>query len=471
MAAEDATRRRNLALVAKVVELRLRFVVLMAGTGLAFFYWDTIINYIDKWQHVRSVRHQPTAAGPGVEFFCPMDPSVVREESGQCPICGMPLARRRQTRVGCLPPAVLSRVRLTPGQIAQAGIRTARVGLARPVERQSAVGSVGYDESRRVVVASEAQGRARIDRLHVAAEGEHVQAGQCLAELYSYDVAQSIRVLVEAARAVRTPAAARPDPDPEPLPLGDPQERFRLAAQALHVLGVRPEQVEAIVEGEHNDGRLPLLAPISGLIIKKRAYQGEYVTEGTVLFEIADLGHVWLSAQVFEDQVPSVRIGQSVEATVPALPGAVYRGRVARVAPALDPATHTASVRFDLENHDERLRPRMFATVTLDIGLPGRADALPSVPESAVVDTGASSVVYVETSPGIFEGRAVVLGPRSGEAFAVLEGLAVGERIAATGAFLIDAETRLNPATRRADSILADDGSAMRLNAPATAGR
>jgi Cu(I)/Ag(I) efflux system membrane fusion protein len=113
----------------------------------------------------------------------------------------------------------------------------------------------------------------------------------------------------------------------------------------------------------------------------------------------------------------------------------------------------------------------MFATVTLNVALLGQSDALPSVPESAVVDTGANTVVYVETSPGVFEARSVVLRPRSGEAYAVLEGLSAGERIAAAGAFLIDAETRLNPARRRADTAIASDRSRMRLNAPPTAGR
>ena len=203
----------------------------------------------------------------------------------------------------------------------------------------------------------------------------------------------------------------------------------------------------------------------------------------------------------------SSAVGQAVAATVPAFPGEEFRGHVEQLAPALDPATHTLAVRFGLENPEERLRPGMIATVALNVargvktqarvatcpvtglrlGTMGPAistevrgrtvsvccetcvpklkaapedyldlrardavtpDRVMSVPELAVVDTGTKSIVYVETGPGLFEGRAVVLGPRSGDVFPVLDGLVPGDRVAAAGAFLIDAESRLNPSSR-----------------------
>ncbi|MFO0890946.1 MAG: efflux RND transporter periplasmic adaptor subunit [Isosphaeraceae bacterium] len=241
------------------------------------------------------------------------------------------------------------------------------------------------------------------------------------------------------------------------------------------------------------------------------------------LFEIADLSHVWILAQVYEDQVGVVKVGQPVEATVEAYPGEVFKGQVAFKDPALNPATRTLGVRYDLENQDGRLEPGMFATVTLKTplgetprfrtrlasktlagheghsgvatveeqkvcpvtkaklgsmgdpipvqvasrkvwvccgGCPDKlkaepekylarleakpADGILSVPESAVIDTGDRKVVYVEAEPGVFEGRQVVLGGRIGDRFPVIEGLSPGDKVAASGAFLIDAETRLN---------------------------
>jgi membrane fusion protein, copper/silver efflux system len=497
--------RRRLGMILKVVELRARFIVLLAATGLVFASWDTLVNHVEKLSRPRGGRHLSSSSQAGVESFCPMHPSVVREQSGQCPICGMTLARRKRAGSEILSPGVLSRVRLAPGQIAQAGIRTVAVGFAPAIDRITTVGLVGFDERRRVQVASEGRGRARIERLHVQSEGEHVRAGQPLAELYSYDVAQSIRVLLEASSASHAPPATKPDPDATPL--GDPGERFKLATQALQVLGVRQDQIDAIASGDRPDGLLPLLAPIGGHVIKKTAYRGQYVPEGTLLFEIADLGHVWVDAQVFEDKLALVRVGQPVTATVPAFPGEEFRGHVEQLAAALDPATHTLAVRFGLDNPGDRLRPGMLATVALSVarrvttlapgatcpvtrlplGAMGPAisvevqgrrvsvcceacapklksapekyldlgqcdtatpDRVLSVPESAVVDTGTKTIVYVEASPGVFEGRAVVLGPRSGDSFSVVHGVAPGDRIAAAGAFLIDAETRLNPPSR-----------------------
>jgi Cu(I)/Ag(I) efflux system membrane fusion protein len=416
---------------------------------------------------------------------------------------------------------VTARVQLDPSRVAQAGIRTVAVGYAEPTERLTTVGFIGFDESRRVVVSSDARGRLRVDRLHVSSEGVSIRAGQRLAELSGYDLAQAFRVFHESQRALHDPREA--PKDSRRTPLGDPGERVRLAVEALKVLGVRPEQIEAAAAGDDSGERLPILAPIDGLVIRKEVYEGQYVAEGTALFEIADLGRVWAEARVFEDQLGRVEVGCPAEATVPTFPGEVFAGRVALIAPALDPTTRTAAVRVELENVGHRLRPGMFATVTLNIprrsrprtepticpvtrrrlgsmgpavrvqlgermvwvccaGCIARLKSMPetdlagqetspgddvlSVPESAVIDTGRRTIVYVEAEPGVYEGREVVLGPRFGDRFPVLEGLAPGARIADRGAFLIDAESRLNPATRRAPTVGDPSSRAASLDPP-----
>ena len=300
----------------------------------------------------------------------------------------------------------------------------------------------------------------------------------------------------------------------------DGREPVRLAEAKLKLLGVTQAQVDEIIARGKADYKLPIIAPIGGVVVKKNVVQGQYVTEGQAMFELADLSTVWVKAHVYEDQIGLVRVGQSVEATVQADPSRRFAGQVAFIQPRVDPATRTIEVRYDLDNHDQGLRPGMFATVKLKtlmaetplfrersaqlrqvagtdapqtdcpvshaklgsmgdpiaIELEGRKvwvccsactpklkaepakylarlapppvqDVL-SVPESAVIDTGSAKVVYVETEPGVYEGRRVELGPRSGDRFSVLDGLLAGEKVAAAGAFLIDAESRLNPATR-----------------------
>jgi Cu(I)/Ag(I) efflux system membrane fusion protein len=514
------TRGQKFRMVVKVVELRLRFILLLAATGLVFAYWDTLWNYYDKWTRPAA---EQVAAASDTEYYCPMHPSVVRDEPGSCPICGMPLSKRKKGEAEVLPEGVTARVQLAPFRIAQAGIRTAEVAYAPLSETVTTVGYVTFDERRLARISSKVKGMSRVEELHVNFEGTAVEAGEPLAELYSPELYQAVQELLLARRSAQERPRAQTAIGRSAL--GDPGELVRLSKEKLRLWGITPEQVDRILAAGRADVTLPILAPIGGVVVGKNVVEGQYVAEGEAMFEVADLSHVWIQAQVYEDQLALVRVGQAVEATVDAFPGEVFSGTVAFIDPVLNPATRTVDVRYDLPNADGRLRPGMYATVTLktpvaetpvfrtklasargrgDLGdrsrltvaeqetclvtdaklgsmgepvpievggkslwmccagceeklrtkpdtylaklSPPPEDGVLSVPESAVIDTGSRTVVYVEAEPGVFEGREVVLGPPSAGRYPVLEGLAPGEQVAAAGAFLIDAETRLNPA-------------------------
>jgi membrane fusion protein, copper/silver efflux system len=506
----------RLRLVIRVIELRLRFFVLMAVTGATFVYWDTISTHYQKWRHPRN--------GPivftDVEYYCPMHPRVVRDQAGACSMCGMPLSRRKIGTNESLPEGVVSRVTLSPWRVIQAGVQTAPVEYASLMETLETVGRVDYDERHREIVSSKIRGKSRVERLFVNFEGTDVAAKQPLAELYAPELDQAIEELLLAQRATKEQS-----PNRSPISrsiLGDSTDRLRVAQEKLERWGITADQIDRVLKEGRTHARVTIYSPIGGHVTRLNVRAGQYVSEGDVLFELAELDHVWVVAQVFEDQLSMVRLGQEVQATVRSFPGESFRGAVAFIQPHVDSTTRTLDIRFDLENGRRQLRPGMYAKVSIKspiAGLPafreqmarfrselgrneegwlhdqkncpvsgapiersagrsmvqlaGRtvwtcgpecagkvsanpsiyltkaatppADRVLSVPEAAVIDTGSRRLVFVESSPGVFDGREVVLGPRSGDRYPVLEGLNVGEKVAAAGAFLIDAETRLNP--------------------------
>jgi Cu(I)/Ag(I) efflux system membrane fusion protein len=252
------------------------------------------------------------------------------------------------------------------------------------------------------------------------------------------------------------------------------------ARSRLELLGIDREQIDEIVAAGKSETQLKIRSPISGHIISKNVREGQYVQEGTPLYELADLSTVWIQAQVYEDDLAMLPAGymngsgkhesDSVEvtATTRAFPNEEFHGNLAFIYPHVDQETRTVSVRFELDNPDHKLRPGSTANVTIKIkpkDLPlfakigvrdeqqkmladGRVLA---VPESSVIDTGSQRFVYREASPGVYEAMEATFGPRMTGAdgatfYPVLKGLKRGERVVTTGSFLVDAETRLNRA-------------------------
>ena len=516
---QPLSRWKKFRLVFKVIELRLRFIIMLAALGFVFAYWDTIWNVYDKWTRPAE---QKVAATSNVEYYCPMHPNVIRDEPGNCPICGMPLSRRKKGVKETLPDGVVSRIQLAPFRIAQAGIKTAEIGYAPLAETITTVGIVEHDERRFARIPWKGRGMARVEKLFVNFQYDQVNAGDVLAEIYSPELDQAVNELIQADKGSRG-AGTRSKLSQSVL--GDPKRQVQLTADKLRHWGITTAQIDAILrDGKADDFRLPILSPITGHVVKLDVREGQTVAEGADMFEIADLHDVWIKAKIYEDQLGLIRIGQTIEATVEAYPGEVFPGKVAFIDPELDANTRTVSVRFDVKNLNHKLLPNMFATVTLktpiaetpafksrlahapkpkadrfvsltveeqkicpvttaklgSMGEPisvkvlGRSvwtcckacppklkatpakylprlaspptDEVLTVPDSAVIDTGTRKLVYVETEPGVFEGREVVLGPRSGDRWPVLDGLRLGENVAAAGAFLVDAESRLNGA-------------------------
>ena len=274
----------------------------------------------------------------------------------------MTLAKRKKGEKPALPEGVTARVQLNPARIIQAGIGTVEVGYAPLAQTLTTVGYVGFDERRLANIASKVPGRSRVETLYADYTGKVVKAGEPLAELYNPELSQAVQELLLARRSER---ASSPPQSAAARAAGRPVDMVRLSTEKLKRWGITQEQVDAILREGKADFKVPILSPIGGTLVKKNVVAGQEVAEGYPMFEVADLTHVWVQAQVFEHQIGLIREGQSAEATVGAYPGESFPGKLAFIQPTLDPATRTVEVRFDLENPGHRLRPGMFASVTL----------------------------------------------------------------------------------------------------------
>jgi len=408
-----------------ILQARLRFLIILALIAGIVLSWNSITARWEKWTRPAVTAHSDT------EYYCPMHPQIIRDKPGEkCPICGMPLSPRPkgEGKPEELPPGVLSRVQLTRYREQLAGVETAEVTYRPLTKELRTVGFVEFDERQLRRISARVKGR--IDKLFVNVTDQIVEAGQDLALLYSPDLAVPVQNLLDARR---------------------PEEK-ELVRRKLQLLGMDDDQIYEIERNGKPVTQVKIRSPIQGHVIRKYALEGDYVDEGARLYLVAGLATVWIEAQFYENELAFLRVGQTVKATTPALPNRVFEGKVAFIHPHLDQSTRTLTVRFDIANPHHELRPGMYATVQAEVpanlleGVLHQQEAVLAVPENAVIDTGSRKIVYRQASPGIYEGVEVQLGPRCGDYYPVIKGLRAGERVATNGSFLIDAETRLNPA-------------------------
>jgi Cu(I)/Ag(I) efflux system membrane fusion protein len=182
----------------------------------------------------------------------------------------------------------------------------------------------------------------------------------------------------------------------------------------------------------------------NGYVLAKVAVHGMRVTPADALFDIADLSRVWVMADIYEADLPSIRLGMSATIETASSPGQKLRGLVTFISPTVEPTTRTTKVRVEIENPGGRLKPDMFADVTLEVDL---GSAL-VVPDSAIIDAGARKLAFVDLGEGRYEPREVTLGARADAGFVVLKGLAPGEKVVVAANFLIDSESSLRAAVQ-----------------------
>ena len=359
------------------------------------------------------------------KYVCPMHPQIVRDEPGTCPLCGMDLVEKRMdTDAGKYPEVALS------GAVIQnMGVRTARVERGTLWKYIRTLGRVEYDETRVAHVHPRAEGW--IEDLSLRAEGEPVKRGQELAQLYAPDI---LSAQVDFLLAL------------DPQPRGVAGVKADKARNLLRLLDVPDAIIRDIERTGEARNRVPVLAPIDGIVTQMMARDGMYVSKGTEMFTIADLSRVWVMVDVFEHQIAWLAPGLSAEIEVPAHPSEKWEGVVDYLYPDLDPKTRTLPVRLVFPNPDLLLKPNMFAEVVIYGG--PREDVL-KIPSEALILTGERETVVLALGEGRFRPVDVVTGMHRGGEVEVLSGLNEGDEIVVSGQFLIDSESNLQASFMR----------------------
>jgi Cu(I)/Ag(I) efflux system membrane fusion protein len=328
-------------------------------------------------------------------------------------------------------------VKLSPRARTLAAIRTAPVERASSRTELRLLGRIDYDETRIRTVTPWTAGR--IDELRVRITGARIKRNQVIATLYSPEIYSAMRDLVAAAdQADRLADGLHGSADMAQAALGASKERLRL-------LGVTKPQIASVLRSRKPPTNVQIRSPFSGTVLERLVDEGAYVSAGTPLFRIADLSRVWVQIDAYETDLPYLHVGQEVLVEVEGLAGEPFTGRTAFIDPVLDETQRTARVRVEVDNHDGRLRPGMFAKALIETDQ-GEGPAPLVIPESAPLFTGRRSVVFVEV-PGVsrptYELRVVRLGSRAGPVYPVITGLNEGERVVVQGAFVLDADLQL----------------------------
>ena len=361
-------------------------------------------------------------------WTCSMHPQVRQNEYGVCPICEMDLIPLDNS-LGTDDPTILQ---MTEQSAKLAQISTLIVGTGDPGTTSSAIaveGTIEMDERSINIQTSHVSGR--IDKMYVNFTGDYVKTRQKIATIYSTELLAASQELITAAKY-----------DDRVSGLKD------ASIQKLKNWKITDQQIAEILASGQAIETIDIYADHSGYVLDKLIRQGAYVRQGQSLYTTGQTGRLWLLFNVYESDMKSVRLGQRIEFTTPALGSTVLKARVNYIDPILNVSTRTAVVRADFVNKGNRLKPGMLLTGKI-IGTtssPSRATEV-SIPKSAVLWTGDRSVVYVslpDMNVPSYQYREVVISRRSGKNVFIVEGVKAGEEIVVHGAFAVDAAAQLN---------------------------
>ena len=356
-------------------------------------------------------------------YYDPMFPNQKFDKPGKSPFMDMQLEPKYADEAGASSAA--SGVSIDPSAMQNLGIRVVEAKMGSLAATLNVTGSVDFNQ--RDVAIVQARSGGFVSHVYARAPGDVIRAGAPIADvqLPEWGGAQTEFLAVKRLGKPELTAAAR---------------------QRLRLMGMSDSLIAQVERTGRTNGTVTITSPIAGVIQSLDARQGVTLAQGQTLAQVTGIGTVWLNAAVPEAQAGAVRIGQSATATLTAFPGETFGGRIIAILPTAQADSRTLTVRIELVNRGGRLRPGMFAQVALG------GDARPAllVPSEAVIRTGTRTIVMLATGDGRYHPAEVRAGREGGGQTEILEGLAVGEKVVASGQFLLDSEASLTGIAVRA---------------------
>ncbi len=381
------------------------------------------------WYAAQHFQGPPASKGIGQErrvlfYQSPMHPWVKSDKPGKCTVCGMslvPIYEGAKVISEAQPDIIM----LPSGSPNVIGVETETVRQQPLIRTLRVSGVIDDDDSKHRILSATAEGR--IDQLSVNFDGAVVTAGQPLASIFS-------RPLLAAAAEYR-------------LIVKQDNTALEGARNRLLRLGLTDAQIMKIPGRRDDDMHFELLAPMTGTVVKRYVYEGQYVAEGEKLFELADFSTMWFQFIAYEQDLPFLHIGQQVEISTASLPGKTFPAKIKFINPNLDDMTRSARIRVEIDNTERLVKHKLYAQAKVQTDAP----QVLAVARSAVLWPGKSPRVYVEKEKGVYEQRNVKLGRTGDDLWEVLDGLQPGERVVTRGNMLVDGQAQLNNSTPSTD--------------------
>jgi Cu(I)/Ag(I) efflux system membrane fusion protein len=378
-----------------------------------------------------------TAGRTVLYYQSPMHPWIKSDKPGNCTICGMKLIPVYEGEKGIVASADV--VTLGTNTVTVIHVQTSEVKRRPLVRALRVAGRIDDNDAAHRVVAAYIDGR--IDELAIGFVGAEVVEGQPLATFYSPPLLTAEREYLALASDLkaRTPGGTL---------AVEQQSLLASAAQRLKRLGLADAQIRKLADKSETDLHTEILAPVSGTVVARFAYAGQYVKEGEKLFEIGDFSTMWFLFDAYERDLDWLRPGQNVEITVPSVPGRTFTAPIRFIDPNFNEATRTTRVRVELPNpliDEGGAKRRLFShRIYADAVVRAETPEALVVPRAAVLSSGTEQLVYVDLGGGSYQRRTVKLGRAGDDMWEVLDGLKQGERVVSAGNLLIDAQSQLN---------------------------